>query len=121
MKVDYHPAIENELREIRDFYESRSSGLGGEFVEAFDRQVQLIATMPERWLVVSGDTRRALMRRFPYLRHLLPHRPCRHPEAEFPRIGIASRTGMAQNRGHASPHCSPVPVAACVRQSDQSW
>jgi toxin ParE1/3/4 len=55
------------LREIRDFYESRSTGLGAEFIAAFDQQVCKIAAMPERWMITRGDTRRALMRRFPYV------------------------------------------------------
>ena len=67
MKVEYHPAVEGELGELRDFYESRSLGLGAEFIEAFDQQVLKIAAMPERWMVARGDTRRALMRRFPYV------------------------------------------------------
>ncbi len=28
MKVEYHPAVQDELREIRDYYEKRSPGLG---------------------------------------------------------------------------------------------
>lgn len=62
-----HPAIEVELREIRDFYESCGIGLGAEFIESFDQQVCKITAMPARWMIARGDTRRALMRRFPYV------------------------------------------------------
>ena len=67
MKVEYHPAIEAELRVIKDYYEERSPGLGGEFIEEFERQVLLLGARPERWMVIAGDLRRCLMRRFPYI------------------------------------------------------
>jgi toxin ParE1/3/4 len=67
MTVEYHPAIEQELREIRDFYEARSPRLGGEFIEELDRLVLRIAETPGRWMVLERDIRRALMPRFPYV------------------------------------------------------
>ena len=66
MRVEYHPAVESELREIKRFYEERSPGLGAQFVEEFEHQVLALAATPERWMVVSGEVRRCLMRRFPY-------------------------------------------------------
>lgn len=67
MKAEYHPAVEGELREIQRYYEDRSPGLGMQFLNEFERQVLLIAATPERWMVVSADIRRCLMRRFPYV------------------------------------------------------
>ncbi len=67
MRVEYHPAVEDELVEIRDYYETRSPGLGARFVDEFERQVLAIAAAPDRWMVVRGDIRRCLMRRFPYV------------------------------------------------------
>jgi toxin ParE1/3/4 len=67
MRVEYHPAIEAELIEIREYYEERSFGLGTRFVEEFERQVLFLAANPERWMVVTADVRRCLMRRFPYV------------------------------------------------------
>lgn len=67
MKVEYHPAVEDELRQIRDYYEARSPGLGARFVDEFERQVLAIAAAPGRWLVVTRGIRRCLMRRFPYV------------------------------------------------------
>ncbi len=67
MKVEYHPAIACELEEIRDHYEGLSIGLGTDFVNEFERQVLAIAAMPSRWMIVRKDTRRALMKRFPYV------------------------------------------------------
>ena len=67
MRIDYHPAIAENLEEIRDPYESCSPGLGADFVDDFERQVLAVAAMPTRWMVVRGDIRRSLMRRFPYV------------------------------------------------------
>lgn len=67
MRVDYHPALEAELREIRRYYEDRSPGLGAEFIDEFERQVLKLLAAPERWMVVAAEIRRCLMRRFPYI------------------------------------------------------
>jgi plasmid stabilization system protein ParE len=67
MRIEYHPALEGELLEVRDYYNERSPGLGDSFVDEFERQVLRIASNPERWMIVRGDVRRALMRRFPYV------------------------------------------------------
>lgn len=67
MRIEYHPAVAGELEEVRDFYNSRSPGLGAEFVNEFERQIMRIAAMPERWMVVHRDIRRSLMKRFPYV------------------------------------------------------
>ena len=61
MRIEYHPAVAEELEEVRDFYDSRSAGLGAEFVNEFERQMMKIAAMPERWMVVRRDIRRSLM------------------------------------------------------------
>ena len=66
MRVEYHPAVEGELREIRRYYEERSPGLGDDFIDEFERQVLLLAATPEKWMIVAGTIRRCLMRRFPY-------------------------------------------------------
>jgi len=59
MRIECHSALANELEEIKDYYETRSDGLGQDFVDEFERQVLTIASMPERWMVVRMDTRRA--------------------------------------------------------------
>jgi len=67
MRIEYHPALEAELAEVRNYYNDRSRNLGDDFINEFERQVLRIAAMPSRWRVVRGDMRKALMRRFPYL------------------------------------------------------
>ncbi len=67
MRVEYHPAIEQELREIIEYYNLCSQGLGVEFLNEFERQILKIAAKPTQWRVVEDDIRRALMKRFPYV------------------------------------------------------
>jgi toxin ParE1/3/4 len=67
MRIEHHPAVEQELGEIRDFYEARSPLLGREFIDEFDRLVLRIAAAPGRWMMLERDIRRALMPRFPYV------------------------------------------------------
>jgi len=65
--IEHHPAIAEELEEIRDCYESKSAGLEMRFVDEFERLVLGVASMPTRWMIVEADIRRALMKRFPYV------------------------------------------------------
>jgi len=67
MRIEYHPAIEQELRDIISYYNQCSSGLGTEFLNELERQIFKIAAMPTQWRIVESDIRRALMKRFPYV------------------------------------------------------
>jgi hypothetical protein len=53
MRVEYHPAVEGELRKIRTDYDEQSPGLGAAFIDEFERQVLKLAATPERWMVVE--------------------------------------------------------------------
>ena len=77
MIVEYHPSVQRELEMIRDYYEERVPGLGREFVDEFERQILRIAATPRRWMVISGDIRRAIMPRFPYYIYFRQPRPDR--------------------------------------------
>lgn len=60
------PEAEDDIQEIRRWYERQRPGLGGEFlscVEAFLAQIQ---RMPELFPVVDEGSRRGRIRRFPY-------------------------------------------------------
>ncbi|MGC8774816.1 MAG: hypothetical protein ACP5R6_06105 [Chlorobaculum sp.] len=46
MRIEYHPAIEDELRRIIDYYNECSAGLGTEFLNEFECQVLKIASNP---------------------------------------------------------------------------
>lgn len=67
MTVEYHPDLEGELLEIKKYYNNCLPGLGDNFVDEFEGFVLRIAAMPERWMIVQDDIRRALMKRFPYV------------------------------------------------------
>ncbi len=66
MRVEYHPAVKTELKEIQGYHDKQSPGLGNQFVDEYGRQVVALAATPERWMIVAGNVRRCLMRRFPY-------------------------------------------------------
>jgi plasmid stabilization system protein ParE len=59
-------AAEADIAEAARWYEQRSPGLGSEFLRAVDVTLAEIARMPERYPIVRGGARRALLRRFPY-------------------------------------------------------
>ncbi len=67
MRVEYHPAIERELREIIKYFNECTHGLGAEFLNEFELQILKIASMPTRWKIVETNVRRSLMKRFPYV------------------------------------------------------
>jgi len=67
MRVEYHPIIEHELREIINYYNKCSNGLGLEFLDEFERQILRIVSRPTQWMIIENDIRRSLMRRFPYM------------------------------------------------------
>ncbi|RLD53729.1 MAG: type II toxin-antitoxin system RelE/ParE family toxin [Bacteroidetes bacterium] len=67
MNIEYHPAIEGELKDIIDYYNRCSAGLGTEFLDEFEQHVSKISLMPTRWMVIENDIRRSLMKRFPYV------------------------------------------------------
>lgn len=46
MRVEYHPAVEAEFREIKRRYEDCSPGLGIQFLDEFERQVLALGILP---------------------------------------------------------------------------
>jgi plasmid stabilization system protein ParE len=64
--VVFRPQAENELLEARNWYESRSNGLGDRFVGAVDVLMDRIVANPLAFPRVHGETRRAVLKRFPY-------------------------------------------------------
>ena len=67
MTVEYHPAVEAELREIVQYYNGCCAVLGDDFLNKFERQVLNITSNPLQWAEVEHGVRRALLRRFPYM------------------------------------------------------
>lgn len=61
------PRAERELEQAFRWYEAQRSGLGLELPLAFDATIESLRRQPERHEVVALQTRKALLRRFPYL------------------------------------------------------
>jgi len=62
----FRPEVREELNEAYSWYESQKLGLGDEFLDSVDETVNRISQMPESYVIVYGDIRRAVVRRFPY-------------------------------------------------------
>ena len=60
------PAAEAEIAEAALWYESRSLGLGADFLRAVDVCFSEIQRTPDRFPQVYRQARKALLRRFPY-------------------------------------------------------
>ena len=65
-------AAEADVLEAALWYEQRSPGLGTEFLRAVDVTFAEIVRTPERFPLVHRETRRALLRRFPYSISFVP-------------------------------------------------
>ena len=61
--VVFRPQAEDELLEVRDWYDGRRPGLGQEFGEELDALVARIAERPLAFPTVHAETRRAVLRR----------------------------------------------------------
>ncbi|MEI6449828.1 MAG: type II toxin-antitoxin system RelE/ParE family toxin [Actinomycetes bacterium] len=59
-------AAEADILDAALWYEQRSPGLGAELLRAVDVTLAEVVRMPARFPLVHGESRRALLRRFPY-------------------------------------------------------
>ena len=62
----FRPQADQEVQSARQWYEEQRLGLGIEFAKAIDEAVERIASNPLAFPAVHGETRRAVVRRFPY-------------------------------------------------------
>jgi plasmid stabilization system protein ParE len=65
-RVLFGPQAEAELLEARAWYDERRPGLGASFAASVERTVERIVETPLAYSRVHGETRRAVLRRFPY-------------------------------------------------------
>jgi plasmid stabilization system protein ParE len=65
-RVSFRPEAEAEALETRDWYEGRRRGLGAEFRAALEETIERLADNPMQFRLVRGETRRAILNRFPY-------------------------------------------------------
>ena len=64
--VIVRPEAAAEVEEAFRWYEERSEGLGLEFLRAADACVATVQRNPAAYPIVHQQTRRALLRKFPY-------------------------------------------------------
>lgn len=55
-----------ELESARQWYEERSRGLGGKFLDEVDWGMNAIRDFPDTWPLYIHGTRRVLLHRFPF-------------------------------------------------------
>lgn len=65
--VVLRPESQEDLLRARDWYQRQRSGLGDEFMDAFDQFVGRIQNSPEMYAVAYKEVRRGKLRRFPYV------------------------------------------------------
>ncbi len=66
MRIVFRPEARVEAVEARDWYESRSVGLGLEFARALEAALQTAVRNPDASTALEGSCRRALLRKFPF-------------------------------------------------------
>lgn len=66
MYYSFHPAAEEELNMAIAYYNQCQDGLGLEFAREAYWAIQNIITFPQAWALLSKNTRRCLINRFPY-------------------------------------------------------
>lgn len=64
--VSFRPQALDELWSARQWYEAQRPGLGREFEEEVARIVDRLGQSPLLFPTSHGETRRAIVRRFPY-------------------------------------------------------
>lgn len=57
---------ERDIADAAEWYEKQKSGLGHEFLDELLRALRQVAERPDMYPVVHRQTRRALIRRFPF-------------------------------------------------------
>ena len=66
MRFYFHPEAREEFDGAVDFYEQSQAGLGLEFAEEVYATIARIVQYPDAWAVLSENSRRCLVNRFPY-------------------------------------------------------
>ena len=65
MRVRVLTPARDEFVAAAMFYEREAAGLGGEFIEEYERALEMIASNPHLGPHFEGESRRKLMRPFP--------------------------------------------------------
>ena len=66
MSFSFHPKAEEEFNKAIDYYEDIELGLGYDFALEVYSTIERSVEFPKAWLVLEGEIRRSLVKRFPY-------------------------------------------------------
>jgi plasmid stabilization system protein ParE len=66
VKIEYHPAVEQDISEALRRYDSVSPRLGDEFKAELHGQIAIAARWPGRFHQIKPDFHRTNLKRFPY-------------------------------------------------------
>lgn len=66
MTYRFHEEAETEFLESIEYYESCNKGLGLDFSHEVHDAIKRILAFPYAWQMMSENTRRCLVNRFPY-------------------------------------------------------
>ena len=64
--LDIYPSALAELKSSISWYLEQNQATADKFVEEIDRAIDLVLTSPRRWPRSDFDTRKFILRRFPY-------------------------------------------------------
>ncbi len=67
MKISFSPSAVEELRDAVNFYDYQSPGLGLAFKKEFYEVMDFIQLFPNGWQKVGPNTRKCILKKFPYL------------------------------------------------------
>lgn len=66
MRIEYHPAVEQDVADALQRYDAVSKKLGDEFKVELRRMISLAAKNPGKFHQIKPGVRRANLLRFPY-------------------------------------------------------
>ncbi len=64
--IEFLQLAEDELQDTFEYYEYQQKNLGLRFVDEVYKSVKLISFYPNAWTKISKNTRRCLIKTFPY-------------------------------------------------------
>jgi len=65
-RFELHPEAILEAQAAHDWYRARSESAASAFLNELERALEQVRANPERWPRAQDDTRRLLLRRFPF-------------------------------------------------------
>jgi len=66
MRTEFHPFVRGELKDIRDYYETSTAGLGKQFLSDLREAVRTMLSLGARTQPFFRDVHVVRLKRFPY-------------------------------------------------------